>query len=74
MALAFFEHIGEFCPGLRCRVLAAKLALAVAPAAAGDDRGYAPVGAAGENRYRRAEAAADERDALRVNLGPSGQV
>ena len=59
---------------LRARMLAAKFSFAVAPTAAGDHRGDARVGAAGEDRHRRAEAAADERDTLRVDFRPRRQV
>src|SRR5262249_13672483 len=60
---ALLEHAGEARPFLRSLVLAAELALAVAPAAVGDDRGDALVDAAGIDRDCAAEARADQADA-----------
>ncbi len=54
-------------------MLAAEFALAVAPAAVGDDRGEAFVDAAGINRDRAAEARADDADALRIDVGMAGE-
>ena len=45
MAFAFIEHFGKTLPRFRRRMLAAKFALAVAPAAARNHRGNALVGA-----------------------------
>ena len=50
-------------------MLAAELALAVAPAAVGDDRGDALVDTTGVDCDRPAEARADEADALRIDRG-----
>src|SRR5438270_8814538 len=66
---AFFQHLGEARPRLWALVLPAKLALAVAPAAVGDDRGDALVDATGVDCDRPAEARADEADALRIDRG-----
>ena len=55
------------------RVLAAELALAVAPAAVGDHRGDARVDAAGVDRDRGAEARADDADALGIDRGMLGE-
>src|SRR5438094_37208 len=66
---AFIQHFGEARPRLRALVLAAELALAVAPAAVGDDRGDALVDTTGVDCDRPAEARADEADALRIDRG-----
>jgi hypothetical protein len=63
------EHTGEARPFLRALVLAAELALAVAPAAVGDDGGDALVDAAGIDRDRAAEARPDHADARAVDRG-----
>src|SRR5207237_7122587 len=70
---AFFQHFGEARPRLRALVLAAELALAVAPAAVGDDRGDALVDTTGVDCDRPAEARADEADALRIDRGMLGE-
>ena len=48
-------------------MLAAEFALAVAPAAVGDHRGDARVGAAGIDRDRAAETRADDADAVGID-------
>ena len=70
---AFFEHSGEARPRLRARVLAAELALAIAPAAIGDDRGDARIDTAGIDRDRAAEARADHADARGIDRGMLGE-
>ena len=60
MSVNFFQASGA-------RVLAAELALAVAPAAVGDHRRDALVDAAGIDRDRGAEARADHADAVAVD-------
>src|SRR4051794_8869875 len=67
MLAALLEHAGELFPLLRRRVLAAKLALAVAPAAVRDHRRDARIDAAGIDRDRAAEARADHRDAVGID-------
>ena len=54
-------------------MLAAEFALAVTPAAVGDDRGDARVGAAGIDRGRAAEARADDADAAGIDGGMAGE-
>jgi hypothetical protein len=55
-------------------MLAAKLTLAVAPAAARDDRGYALVHAAAVYGDGGAKAAADEGDSQRIDFGASRHI
>src|SRR5262249_25605361 len=70
---ALFQHPGELGPGLWRRVLAAKLAFAVAPAARRDDGGDALVDATGIDRNRGAEARADRADAVRLDVRVLGE-
>src|SRR5579884_2626692 len=70
---AFLEHLGELGPRLRGRMLAAKFALAMSPAAVGNDGGDARVGAAGIDADRTAEARADYADAVRIDRRMLGQ-
>ncbi len=73
MLAALFEHIGEARPFLGTLVLAAELALAVAPAAVGDDRRDALVDAAGIDGNRAAEARSDHADARGIDRGMPGE-
>src|SRR5262245_14155730 len=70
---AFLEHVGEARPFLRALVLAAELALAVAPTAVGDHRRDALVDAAGIDGDRTAEARADDADAFRIDRRMLGE-
>src|SRR5579863_9230648 len=54
-------------------MLAAKFALAVAPAAVGDHRRNARIGAAGIDRDRAAEARADNADAAGIDGGMTAE-
>ena len=54
-------------------MLAAEFAFAVAPAAVGDDRGEARIGAAGIDRDRAAEARPDGADAVGIDRGMRGE-
>ena len=49
-------------------MLLAEFLLAVPPAARGDARGDALVGAGGVHRHRGAEAVAEDGDALRIDM------
>src|SRR6516162_4957108 len=73
MLATLLEHVGEARPFLRALVLAAELALAVAPAAVGDDGGDARIDAAGMDRDRPAETRSDEADACGVDRGVLGK-
>src|SRR5690348_6078390 len=66
--------MGEFRPCFRCRVLAAKFALAVAPTAAGNDRGNPAIGTARKDRDRSTETAADQSNFAWIDFRPSGQI
>src|SRR5262249_59136762 len=70
---ALREYGGDRRPLRRALVLAAKLALAVAPAAVGYDRADASIDAAGIDRHRAAEARSDEADALGIDRGVPGE-
>src|SRR4051812_43887896 len=67
MLAAFLEHVGETRPLLRALVLPPELALAVAPAAIGHDRGNPLIHARGIDRDRTAEARSDDGNARRVD-------
>src|SRR5262245_3198197 len=73
MLAALLEHVGEARPFLRALVLAAELALAVAPAAVGNDRRHALVDPAGIDRDRATEARADDADALGIDRRMLGE-
>ena len=76
MLPACFQHAGEARPFFRALVLAAELALAVAPPAVGNDGGDAFIDAAGIDGDGAAEARADDADPLRVDrrmVGKEGQ-
>src|SRR5262245_45408460 len=73
MLSALLEHVGEARPFLRALVLAAELALAVAPAAVGNDRRHALVDPAGIDRDRATEARADDADALGIDRRMLGE-
>src|SRR5262245_18394955 len=76
MGAALLQHPGEAHPFLRALVLAAELALPVAPATVRDYRGDALIDAARIDRDGAAEARADHRDALGISgrmLGEPGQ-
>src|SRR5262249_18120716 len=68
IAAAFFEHGGELRPRRLARMLAAELALAVAPARGRDHRCHALIDAAATDRDRGAEARAEHRDTLAVDV------
>ncbi len=70
---ALLQHVGEARPFLRALVLAAELALAVAPAAVGDHGGDALVDAAGVNGNGAAEARSDQADARGVDRRVRGE-
>ena len=55
-------------------MLAAELALAVAPTAGRDDGRHPRVRSAGVDRHGGAEAAAHQGDALRVHVGAAGHI
>src|SRR4029434_6137336 len=74
MTLSFFQHVAEAAPCLRCRMLAAELALAVTPTAAGDHCGHSPVRAACKYGHGRGETASHQADALGVDLRAGGEV
>ena len=73
VAPPFFEHRGEARPAFGRRMLAAKLAFAVAPSSGGNDGGNAGVHSGGVNRYGGAETAANQGDLLRIDLGMRGE-
>ena len=73
VTLAFRQHVGELLPGLGARMLAAELALAVAPAARRDRGGHALVHADCIDRDRRAEARPDHADAVALDVGVLGE-
>src|SRR5262245_11790852 len=55
-------------------MLAAKLTLAVSPAAARDHRSHPPVGAACKYGHSRADTASHQADALRIDFRPGGEI
>jgi len=59
MTLSFRQHVGEFFPGRLTGMLAAELALAIAPAAGRDRGGDTLVDADAVDRDRGSEARAD---------------
>src|SRR4029453_5378137 len=74
MTLSLLQHVGEAAPCLRCWMLAAELALAVSPTAAGDHRRHPPVRAPAEPGQGPPEAAPHQADALGVDFGAGGEV
>ncbi len=73
MLAPFLQHRGEACPLLRALVLATEFALAVTPAAIGNDRCHPLVDAAGIDRDRAAEARPDHADAGGIDGRMAGE-
>src|SRR3954463_1494323 len=70
---ALLQQTGELRPRFRRRVLPAKLALAIAPAAGRNHAGKTIVDTSGINGNSRAEAVPDDADPLGIDLFTGGQ-